>query len=48
MQSYVNDDDDRAANIHKLWFEIQQCTLNATGKHNSAIVYMSCDRSNTL
>lgn len=48
MQSYVNDDGSRATNIHKLWFEIQHRTLNATRKHNSAIVYTSCDSSNTL
>ena len=43
------------ANIHKLWFEIQQCTLNATAEggggtqqHNSAIVCASCDGSYRL
>lgn len=29
-------------------FEIQKCALNATRKHNRAIVCTSCDRSNTL
>lgn len=48
MQSYVNDEGDWVTHIHKLWFEIQKCMLNATGEHNSAIVYMSCDRSNAL
>lgn len=39
---------DRAANIHKLRFEIQKCALNATAKHNRAIVCTSCYRSSTL